>query len=82
MCVQAYVIDIILMSLYIFGEAMTKRRDVVRLLEAYGFHSEGGTKHERFRHADGREVWVPRLRETLEFTFKSILRDAGIRDWR
>ena len=82
MCVQAYVIDIILMSLYIFGEAMTKRRDVVRLLEAYGFHSEGGTKHERFRHADGREVWVPRLRETLEFTFKSILRDAGIRSWR
>ena len=28
---------------------MTKRRDVVRLLEAYGFHAEGGTKHERFR---------------------------------
>ncbi|OUO60415.1 hypothetical protein B5F73_03770 [Olsenella sp. An270] len=65
-----------------FGEALTKRRDVVRLLEAYGFHAEGGTKHERFRHADGREVWVPRHREILEFTFKSILRDAGIKNWR
>ena len=53
MCVQPYAIDIILMSLYIFGEAMTKRRDVVRLLEAYGFHA--GTI-ERYENGELKET--------------------------
>lgn len=61
---------------------MTKRRDVTRILLEHGFHSEGGTKHERFRHPDGREVWVPRHREILETTFKGILREAEIGNWR
>ena len=61
---------------------MTKRRDVVRILMAHGFRSTGGTKHERFGHADGREVWVPRHREIMEPTFRSILCEAGIRDGR
>lgn len=61
---------------------MTKRRDVVRILRAHGFRSTGGTKHERFGHADGREVWVPRHREILDPTLRSILREARIGNGR
>ena len=61
---------------------MTKRRDVVKILRAHGFRSPGGTKHERFGHADGREVWVPRHREIMEPTFRSILREARIGNGR
>ena len=42
---------------------MTKRRDLVRLLLRNGFTPDGGTKHERFSHPDGRKATVPRHRE-------------------
>lgn len=58
---------------------MTKRRDVVRLLEAHGFVSEGGTKHETFVHPDGRMTRVPRHREVDEGLFRLIKKQAGLR---
>lgn len=61
---------------------MTKRRDLVRILESYGFRPDKGAGHERFKHSDGRWVMVPRHREIAEPTFKAILRQADIRLWR
>lgn len=58
---------------------MTKRRDVVRILESYGFHPDKGTKHERFEHRDGRWVMVPRHREIPDVMAQRIFREAGIR---
>lgn len=57
---------------------MTKRRDVVSLLEAYGFISMGGAKHEVFIHPDGRRTCVPRHRDIKELTFSLILKQARI----
>ncbi len=57
---------------------MTKRRDLVRLLMRNGFAPDGGTKHERFSHPDGREVSVPRHREIRALTARLILAQAGI----
>lgn len=57
---------------------MTKRRDVVRLLESNGFVSKGGTNHERFQHPDGRSTVVPRHREIKETMFKVIKKQAGL----
>lgn len=57
---------------------MTKRRDVVRLLESHGFRSDGGTKHEKFCHLDGRKTVVPRHREINELTLRLILRQARL----
>lgn len=57
---------------------MTKRRDLVRLLVKNGFAPDGGTKHERFSHPDGREVSVPRHREIRGLTARLILTQASI----
>ena len=37
---------------------MTRIQIVKRLLEE-GFHSQGGTKHEKFVHPDGRRTVIP-----------------------
>lgn len=58
---------------------MTKRKDVVALLEAAGFTSKGGTNHEKFEHADGRWTVVPRHREVAECTFRQIKKQAGLK---
>lgn len=58
---------------------MTKRRDVVRLLQRSGFISEGGTNHELFRHPDGRTTVVPYHREIKDLMFKIIKRQAGLK---
>lgn len=57
---------------------MTKRRDVIRVLTAYGFTSVGGTRHEKFVHPDGRQTVVPRHAEIRDLTFRLILKQAGI----
>ena len=57
---------------------MTKRRDLVRLLLRNGSAPDGGTKHERFSHPDGREVTVPRHRELKALTARLILTQAKI----
>lgn len=57
---------------------MTKRRDLVRLLVRDGFAPDGGTKHERFSHPDGREASVPRHREIRALTARPILAQASI----
>lgn len=58
---------------------MTKRRDVVRLLEENGFVSKGGTKHEMFVRSDGRMTRVARHREIPDEMFRIIKRQAGLR---
>lgn len=58
---------------------MAKRRDLVRELERSGFASQGGTKHEKFVHPDGRVAIVPRHAEISDSLAKSILRQAGLR---
>lgn len=55
---------------------MTKRRDVVKLLEDNGFISQGGSKHELFVHPDGRMTRVARHREIADEMFK-IIKEAG-----
>ena len=57
---------------------MTKRRDLVRILEQAGFKEEHGGNHDRFKHADGRETTVPRHREIKDGMARIILKQAGI----
>lgn len=57
---------------------MTKRRDLVRLLVRNGFAPDGGTKHERFLHPDGRKATVPRHREIPDEMAEKIKREVGI----
>ena len=57
---------------------MTKRRDLVRPLLRNGFAPDGGTKHERFSHPDGRGATVPRHRELKALTARLILTQAKI----
>lgn len=54
------------------------RRELVRILEANGWQSRGGTNHERF-WKDGKMVMVKRHREIDEKTAKKVLREAGLR---
>lgn len=59
---------------------MTKRWDLVHLLEQAGFQPRNGTGHERFVHPDGRTTFVPRHREIRSTTAKGILKQAGLSD--
>jgi mRNA interferase HicA len=61
------------------GEAMTKRRDVVSLLEANGFINRGGTNHDKFVHPDGRWTEVARHREISKWTFEEIKKQARLK---
>lgn len=58
---------------------MTKRTEVVKFLTRHGFVSVGGTKHEKFKNAEGTCVVVPRHREIREFTFEQIKKEARLR---
>ena len=55
-----------------------KRRDLVAILEANGFHSIGGTKHEKFTNGEV-TVRVKRHREIPDEIAKRILKEAGLR---
>lgn len=55
-----------------------QRRELVRILEANGWVSRGGTKHERF-WKDGNVVQVKRHREIADQIAQRILRQAGLR---
>ena len=57
---------------------MTKRRDVVRLLEENGFKKAHGTNHEKFVKG-GHTVAIPRHKEIKENTFKEIKKQAGLK---
>lgn len=57
---------------------MTARRELVKELEANGFWSNGGTKHEHFTNGKT-TVMVKRHREIPDETAKRILRQAGLR---
>lgn len=58
---------------------MTKRRDIVRLLESHGFQSRGGTKHEEFRDGKGHVTRVPYHREIHELMAEKIYKQAGLK---
>lgn len=55
-----------------------KRRELVAILEAAGFESRDGTKHETF-YKDGIYVRVKRHREIEDQIAKRILKKAGLR---
>jgi predicted RNA binding protein YcfA (HicA-like mRNA interferase family) len=57
---------------------MTKRRDVVRLLEKNGFANKGGMNHDKYVHPDGRWTEVPRHSEVDKWTFGKIKKQAGL----
>ena len=61
-------------------ELMASREKFIAKLKKAGFHSVGGTKHEKFKHQDGRHANVPRHRELNDYTCKKILKDAKIDD--
>lgn len=55
-----------------------QRRELVRILEAAGFRSRGGTNHEKFSKGS-LTVMVKRHREIPDQIAKRILREAGLR---
>lgn len=55
-----------------------QRRELVRILEADGWVSRGGTNHEHF-WKNGRMIMVKRHREIADQIAKRILREAGLR---
>lgn len=57
---------------------MTKRRDLVKELQASGFRGDGGTNHEHFTNGKV-TVMVKRHREIPDEIAKKILRQAGLR---
>ena len=56
---------------------MTKRRDVVKLLEKNGFRNIGGKGHDRFVKKGYRTV-VPRHSEVSDPEFRKIKKQAGL----
>lgn len=55
-----------------------QRRELVRILTDAGFHTEGGTKHEKFSNGEV-VILVKRHREIHDQAAKKILRQAGLR---
>lgn len=55
-----------------------QRRVLVKMLEDAGFHSMGGTKHEKFVKGE-LTVLVKRHREIPGQIAKQVLREAGLR---
>ncbi len=58
---------------------MTKRRDIIRALEAAGFVSKGGANHEKWVHKDGRKTIVGRHKEIPSPTARMIAAQANIK---
>lgn len=57
---------------------MTKRRDLIRELEAYGFRKVRGTKHGKYRKGKVTVV-VPRHSELKDQMAEVIRKQAGLR---
>lgn len=57
---------------------MTKRRDLIRELEAAGFQGAGGTKHGKYRKGNI-TVTVPRHSEIKNQTADAIRKQAGLK---
>lgn len=58
---------------------MTRRRDIIKALEAAGFISKGGANHEKWVHADGRLTLVGRHRDVPLPTARLIAKQANIK---
>ncbi|GHV04483.1 hypothetical protein FACS189485_09970 [Spirochaetia bacterium] len=56
-----------------------KKRELVRQLEAVGFHRVRSGDHEIFEKEGSRSVQVPNHSEINEYTAKAILKAAGIK---
>ena len=57
---------------------MTKRRDLIRELEAAGFRETRGTKHGKYRKGSI-TVMVPRHSEIKDQLAEAIRKEAGLR---
>jgi predicted RNA binding protein YcfA (HicA-like mRNA interferase family) len=58
---------------------MTKRRDITKALQAAGFISKGGSKHEAWVHPDGRRTLVGRHKDIPSPTARMIANQAKIK---
>ncbi|MFG5381923.1 type II toxin-antitoxin system HicA family toxin [Yoonia sp. R2-816] len=58
---------------------MTKRRNIIKALEAAGFISKGGTNHEKWAHEDGRTTIVGRHKDIPLPTARLIAKQAKIK---
>ena len=56
-----------------------KRRDLVKKLEAAGYHAEREGDHTIYEKEGARPVQVPRHKEINENTAKAILKAAGLK---
>lgn len=58
---------------------MTKRRDLVRILQREGFVlNKSRGNHDKFEHTDGRTAIVPGHKELTPHTVESILKEIGL----
>ena len=55
-----------------------KRRDIIKKLEAAGYHLDRDGDHSIYEKEGSRPVQVPTHREINEYTAKRILKDAGL----
>ena len=60
-------------------DTIVKRREVVRYFKKHGFVLSHGTKHDVYKHPDGRRVVVQRHVEITELMFKIMKKEAGLK---
>lgn len=59
---------------------MPSRRILIKELKALGFEEEPGSKHNKFRHPDGRVTVVPRHSDVSMETVCRIRVQIGVRN--
>lgn len=58
---------------------MVKRREVLTYFEAHGFVNQGGARHDRLSHPDGRTTTLKRHREISNIMFETMKKQAKLR---
>lgn len=58
---------------------MVNRRQVVKFFTSHGFVNEGGTRHDRYEHPDGRWTVIERHKEINGRLFELMKKQAGLK---
>lgn len=58
---------------------MVKRREVVSFFKSHGFINQGGTRHDRYQHPDGRWTVIERHSEIDNKLFEEMKKQAGLK---